>query len=505
MKKAINSVGVVLATMAAIGFMGLVFHHARTQPIDGLRLYDSDRVVDVVYGSPAYRAGIQAGDRIVAIDGQPVDNFDKLFARSRGVRHGDTPSYTYRRGREDGRASLSITAPPFPQGNALGMAVGLILIGCAYAAYLRAPGSEGARVFVAISLCLGMAFTVIGDWMRVASSPTLMKLYFFPVMLLPGLMLHFLLVFPERSSFAKGMGSAVMLVHLPGLAIFVSLFASMGRFVIDGEVLSPRFVKASAWAAYAAIFLGIGMVGGGTANLYQTMKATRQPLVREQAKWVFLGLGVLPVFFAVAAVQILGNLDHVLAGSYFPFSIWAGFLVLAVTMMLSVYRYKLDKIDRIIRTTVAYGLTFGLCAGLFKLLSSMLMGSGSVGVADAYTVAAFCAMAIFYPISRSIANFAESSIAQDEFKLEDKMKGLMERYSELIDPTELYETTLTGMLHAVQSDVGAIFAWNEKTLSFRPAVTQQVAKDIEIQQNSPLIPQLRGKQMAYRSWRARSR
>ncbi|MBZ0253061.1 MAG: sigma 54-interacting transcriptional regulator, partial [Candidatus Methylomirabilis sp.] len=237
--------------------------------------------------------------------------------------------------------------------------------------------------------------------------------------------------------------------------------------------------------------------------LYNTMKTTARAYVREQAKWVLLGLAGVPLFFAVAGVQIFNNLDRFLAGSFFPFAIWAGLGALQVAMVLAIYRYRLDDVDRIIRSTVAYALTFLFCAGLYQTLIVLLGGAASRSLGldadEVFNVAALVAMGVFYPISRTIASVVESSVARDKFDVAEKMRALRQRYGEIVDPAELYRATLSGMLNAVRSEAGAVFVWSEKSLSYKPAAAEKLPPTIEVNSNSPLIPLLRGKQLYARS------
>src|SRR5262245_59273960 len=55
------------------GFLGVKFEANEQQDQRGVR------VADVVRGSPASRAGLRSGDRIVEVAGVPVRDYDELF------------------------------------------------------------------------------------------------------------------------------------------------------------------------------------------------------------------------------------------------------------------------------------------------------------------------------------------------------------------------------------------------------------------------------------------
>lgn len=75
MKKMLNTLGVALAAVLAFGFMAVAFDHARKAPIDGIRIYNSAEVLDVVPGSPADKAGVKRGDLVTRIDGENINSF----------------------------------------------------------------------------------------------------------------------------------------------------------------------------------------------------------------------------------------------------------------------------------------------------------------------------------------------------------------------------------------------------------------------------------------------
>jgi len=70
-------------------------------------------VVDVTSGSPAERAGLQAGDVITAVDGQPVDTENDLADRITAHKPGDTVSLTVERpGEEPREVTVELGAQP---------------------------------------------------------------------------------------------------------------------------------------------------------------------------------------------------------------------------------------------------------------------------------------------------------------------------------------------------------------------------------------------------------
>jgi putative serine protease PepD len=64
----------------------------------------------LVPGGPAERAGVQPGDVIVAIDGKPVADSSELIVAIRSRRPGDTVTLTIRRGGDERKIDVTLTA-----------------------------------------------------------------------------------------------------------------------------------------------------------------------------------------------------------------------------------------------------------------------------------------------------------------------------------------------------------------------------------------------------------
>lgn len=86
-------------------------------PTLGVRIDRDDssgvRLVQVVEGSPAARAGLQVGDRVQRVDGQRVSTNEAFQLALRGVGYGE--EFELEVERQDGRRSLRVELPPGPE------------------------------------------------------------------------------------------------------------------------------------------------------------------------------------------------------------------------------------------------------------------------------------------------------------------------------------------------------------------------------------------------------
>jgi putative serine protease PepD len=69
---------------------------------------DGSVIAEVVPGEPAAQAGLRSGDRVVAIDGQPVRGSDELIVGIRTKQPGDTVTLTYIRGQQEETVDITL-------------------------------------------------------------------------------------------------------------------------------------------------------------------------------------------------------------------------------------------------------------------------------------------------------------------------------------------------------------------------------------------------------------
>jgi S1-C subfamily serine protease len=69
-------------------------------------------VADVAQGSPAFDAGLEIGDLLLAIDGDALQSPDRLLGRIQGKRPGETLRLSRRRGSVVEELTITLGARP---------------------------------------------------------------------------------------------------------------------------------------------------------------------------------------------------------------------------------------------------------------------------------------------------------------------------------------------------------------------------------------------------------
>lgn len=224
----LGAVALALATLAAVTFAILNFQQRRLfeTPDDGVSWLDAPQGVvawHVAGYSPGAAAGIQSGDRLVAVNGTPIKN--ALQVTKRLWRLGLWTQVRYRLARRGEEIeTLLVTAPaekPASIENYLRV-VGLLYLFIGLFIFVRrwnAPRAVHFYIFCLVSFIL-YSFHYSGKldafdwevyWSNIAAQ-----------LLAPALLLHFALVFPERTATAvRSAGKLAGVYALPTLLLFV--------------------------------------------------------------------------------------------------------------------------------------------------------------------------------------------------------------------------------------------------------------------------------------------
>jgi hypothetical protein len=217
---------VVVALLLCLAMANIYVRSTWSEPEDGvLWATTPDGVVvaqEIAAGSPADRAGLRVGDILDEIDRAPVDSPSDVVARLHRAASGDSVIYTLIRTKT--REPLRLSLAPIPSG-ARGLyyvlaAVGIFSLLVGAGVRFRRPDNQATLHFFWLTVAFfGMlAFSFSGrldtlDWV----------IYWADVvctLLLPPLIVHFALVFPERPhswAHSDAGRTALPLLYLPAV------------------------------------------------------------------------------------------------------------------------------------------------------------------------------------------------------------------------------------------------------------------------------------------------
>src|SRR6266567_980417 len=420
-------------------------------PYDGVSWmeHNGSLFADSVESSgPGARAGIKAGDQLVAVNEHEVKAAPGLIRQL--YRVGPWSKATYSLLRQSVPLDTTVILIPADRSlNSWLRLIALIYLGIGIYVLLRrwtAPGSTHFYIFCLISF-VAYSFKYTGklnefDWVIYWSNIVAWVLQ-------PALFLHFVLTFPEKRQFVRQRPWMLALAYLPGALL-------LGR-----HIMALRLAQASGilrWdmdrqeMAYGAV-----LFVGAAAALWYSYRLASTTILRQQLKWVTRGtiLAIVPYTLFYVVPYMMGSLP----GTSMKLSVLSLGL-LPLTFGYAIFRYRLMDVDLIFKRGVVYtlaaaavvGMYFALVAGIATLVHMRQPGTGPVGLIIAVVVTAL----LFDPVRKWIQDRVDQFFYRTRY---DYRRTLLEFGRELGS-----EPDLNAMLSSVMDRLSRTLAVDRITI-----------------------------------------
>jgi hypothetical protein len=275
-------------------------------------------------------------------------------------------------------------------------------------------------------LGVGSAFSLLGDWG--ATGPESVWVAYivavFQGSLFFATMVALLVVFPDglRGRSRRQLWLAAIVLTVAAAPVILDILAS--SIVLEDQVtpnpLGIGFVPPVV-AEWSFLAVGIALAVAFVALLARYRSATT--VARRQYRWVLFAIAALVVSLAVGIVgsEVTGQDDP----WWYPILIV--YLVMPVSVMVAILRYRLYEIDRIVTRTVTYStlvaLLIGFYAGAIALLSQALPGDSDLVVAASTLLAA----SVSAPLRRRVQAAVERRFNRSRFDAEAEAEAFARR------------------------------------------------------------------------------
>ena len=437
----VRSVAVLLflMTVAAVVFAAFNFNSEWKflVPDDGVWWVEhggrltADRVEP---SGPGAKSGIKAGDQLVSINGQEVQNMSGLERQL--YRNGVWSKAAYSLLRQSVPLDSSVILVPAERSlNNWLRLIALIYLGIGLYVLLRrwtAPGSTHFYIFCLVSF-IAYSFKYTGklndfDWViywgNIAAG-----------VLQPALFLHFVLTFPEKRQIVRKHPLLLALVYVPGALLLMGHLTAM-RWLQASERLRWNLDRME--MSYGSLFFLAAAV-----VLWYSYRRASTTILRQQLKWVTRGtvLAIVPYTLFYVVPYLIGSLP----GATMKVSALS-LALLPLTFGYAIFRYRLMDVDLIFKRGVVYtlaaaivvGLYFGLVAGVALLVHNWQPSSGPVGLILAVVVTAL----LFDPVRKWIQDHIDQFFYRTRY---DYRRTLLEFGRELGSETNL-NTLLSSLI-----------------------------------------------------------
>ena len=426
--------------------------------------------VEVAAGSPAQAAGVRPGDRVLSIDGQPVDRAAEVLAILHTGKPGQRLSYTLER-RDAATIEVPIKLAPIPQARNTNLyyflaAVGIFTLVVGTVVRLRRPGNPATLHFLWLSVAFFavFAFSATGrfdrlDWVFYWANAV-------AVLVLPPLFLHFTLFFPERpTSWADSRpGSAWPVIYLPALLLGAVRVAAIAR-----ASAGPRFFISTVtnWLErIEPLYLSL-CLAAGLLVVAKAFGQVRSLTARRQLRWIAWGtaLGALP--FAVGyAVPFAFGVDPslTLQLSVVPLSL------IPLAFACALVRYRLADVEVIIKRAMVWAAALAAIAAIYTVILKL---AGWVFLEDSHQqnfVIAVLATIVMVLLARPLINAIQATFDRafyrDRYDYRRALVGFARDLSSDLDLYRLSDRIVSRVTETLLVDRMALLLAEERTAEF---------------------------------------
>jgi PAS domain S-box-containing protein len=356
--------------------------------------------------SPASRAGLRAGDILVAIDGEDASSVQMVLDTLHAAADGDR--VRYRILREESAEFFEVTLRPIPSGSLpvylvlAGVGVFTLLVGTVVR--LRRPENQATLHF----FWLTVAFFGVMSLSYAGVLDTLDWVFYWgdvvALLLLPPLFLHFALIFPERpGGWLRGDTGRTLLplLYLPALLLGGARVAVIVRGREQGDVLSSVI---SAVEKGELLYLVVSLAGG-LALMIHALGRVRSVTSRRQLRWIVWGTA-----FGAAPFVLGYGLPYAFGFDTIPgFEFSAVLLgVVPLAFASAIIRYRLMDVEVIIKRGLVYAAAITAIVAIYALLLNV---AGAVTRQDEPSeLIAFLATAVVVLLSRPVKNAIQTGL-----------------------------------------------------------------------------------------------
>ena len=359
----------VAAALLLLGLANIVQRATRDDVEDGvLWVQRSTGVVaaDVDPASPAARAGVRAGDVLLAVDGQAIEAREAVHelqqAATRGTRH------TYTLLTLGDRRVTQVTLAPMPRGVGtlyyVLAAVGVFSLLVGATVRTRRPNDEATLHFfwLAVAFFGVFTFSFSGrldrvDWVFYWADQI-------ATLLLPPLFVHFGLVFPERprtAPLARLAGRGWPLLYAPPAA----LGALRASVLLRASEDPARMIGTIAWLdRLEPLYIAAYMIGG-LALFGLALRRARSTTTLRQLRWIVWGTAIGAGPFIVAyAIPFAFGADPSLTMQLTAVPL--GIVPLAFAS--AIVRYRLMDVEGILTRLLVYTAALSAIVAIYSVI-----------------------------------------------------------------------------------------------------------------------------------------
>jgi len=461
----------VVTVLIALGVANVVmraqWHEVEDGVFWGARTHGVT-AVEVAPSTPAAAAGIRPGDVLLAVNGTAIETPGQVVEFQHHGTAGTTLSYTVLRAGKAAVFDVALAESLSPSSTYFVLAaVGLFTLLVGASVRLRRPRDPATLHFFWLCVVFFGAFTFSFngpfdrlDWTFYWGDAVSMAL-------LPPLLLHFTLVFPERPTWSSSVGRRSVLLpmmYAPALLLACSRIVAISHGAADGPTLSrsldwldraePLYLLVCAVAAIAVLARGFGEITSLTG--------------RRQLRWIawgsLLGVGPYALFYALPWAFGM-NPPLALQLTAIPLGL------VPLSFASAIVRYRLRDVEVIFKRGLAY-TAFLAASGFLYLALRKTVGVLFADEADPHNwiVAALATMVVVLlaqPVKEAVQNALDRVFYRDRYDYRRALVGFARDLNSDLDVVRLSQRLVTRVVETLVVDQMALMLADERLGDFR--------------------------------------
>ena len=406
----------MIVALTALGIANVAMYSRWHEVEDGVlwaARSEGVTAIEIAPASSAAKAGVQYGDVLLAVNGSPVQTPADVIEYQHQAHEGTRLSYTLLR--LGTRQALEISLTPAPRAASMYFvlaAVGLFTLFVGASVRLRRPRDQATLHFfwVCVAFFGVFTFTVNGpfdrlDWIFYWADAIAFAL-------LPPLLLHFTLAFPERERVGRTWGVLIPLMYVPGCLMAAARIVAVTRASSNGPLFS-RTIDRLDRIEQLYLFL---CATAAVAVLFRAFREITSVTARRQLRWIAWGtaLGAGPFAFGYALPWALGaDPPMALQLTAIPLGL------VPLTFASAIVRYRLRDVEVIVKRGLAY---VAFLAASVALYVAMLKLTGFVFAndSDEHTwiialLATIVVVLLAQPVKEAVQNALDRVFYRDRY------------------------------------------------------------------------------------------
>jgi transcriptional regulator with GAF, ATPase, and Fis domain len=339
----------------------------------------------------------------------------------------------------------------------------------------KRPQDDSAAVFFLLCIVVLGAYMGGYHWSHLTPYPELLVVFMVCAILLPVVNLHFYLLFPrKKATLARyPRQTVVALYSLPVLALAL-VVAAYQNVRVHFAALPPvptaddlaAFAAQQDWLKYAIFFaIAVSAVWyiGCVAALVHSLRTVTVAEERKQVQCILFGvtLAVLPIGFSLVVVLFVPT---AFAAGWITWPMFLASTVVTASFVVSITRYRLMELDKIVSSGMAYFLVSFAATMLYyavAFVGTFLFSQVITGprLSEALSVSATALLLVFVlDVARGrVKKVLDRRFSRNKSQLDQTLQQMSQAVADLVDPRSLAQRLLGATAELLGVARGAVY------------------------------------------------